>query len=553
MDGQFERIFSLPQNLYTEGSPLILSAGALLLDKQIAKFLVQLKFKNIGQKMPVSVTVKIVEMDSNQAPLGTQTEFVYTNLSASRGENFGMQTPIFIENSDIRTFAVSIQKVVFADASVFTAVDQLLTESLPPPVPLKDWLLYDEAIHEYHARFGKSAACKPEKHHGIWRCCCGAVNFEDEAECYACYHQQADFSEVDPVALKNDNIYVWAGRLSLSNDVSKLQNAIILFSSIRDWKDSESRIDYCKKRIDQLQTAEAVKSKEFTKHIIISIAFILTLLGIIILSIFLSQNKQYNNAIDLMNAEKYADAIEEFHSLGNYKDSEQYIHRCIKEATSYYLDHYPIEKLFEFYDNLTRSNMVEEQYISVPDEYCDKYYDQAVAYYQKDGIDIWDSDFDRNLEALASRLQHLPSTYTKGQQIIEFYNFCKNLTWAKAHEYFSENMSVLKSIFQNEFVKKVLLSDECITYFMVGEWYTSDNKNSIEFYRNTNGNTSVSYNLPHPNVSADYYDIANCVLQFYNDGNKFVANVYKFTFINADTVNVYCYKNSQTYRLTRRK
>ncbi len=331
MAERFERIFSLQEDLWGEGSPLILEAGALLLDKQLAKFLVQLKFKNIGQKMPVSVTVKIVEMDSNQKPLGTQTEFTYTNLSASRGEEFGVQTPIFIGNPDIRAFGASIQKVVFSDASVFSAEDRLLSESLPSPISLKSWLKDDDAVDEYHAQFGKSACHKPEQYHDIWRCTCGSINAASEKQCHSCQCVLEEISKVDPVILQNDNKYKRACAFANTNSIANLQAAIKMFSSIREWKDSEVQITTCQERIDTINATAKRRSKIRKISVITSVLIFAVFVGTIFLvDNVIIPNGKYKDAVSLMNFGKYTEAIEAFTALDGYKDSNTQIQNCKK-------------------------------------------------------------------------------------------------------------------------------------------------------------------------------------------------------------------------------
>lgn len=47
MNGRFEKLYSLPSQLYAPSSPVIITAGALLKDTQTGKVLAQLKFKNM--------------------------------------------------------------------------------------------------------------------------------------------------------------------------------------------------------------------------------------------------------------------------------------------------------------------------------------------------------------------------------------------------------------------------------------------------------------------------------------------------------------------------
>jgi hypothetical protein len=62
-----------------------------------------------------------------------------------------------------------------------------------------------------------------------------------------------------------------------------------------------------------------------------------------------------------------------------------------------------------------------------------------------------------------------------------------------------------------------------------------------------------SYNLPWVSKPAgtQYFDIYDYVY-FYKDGNENrLADVYKFEIVTIDKINVYCYKDGQTYTLYR--
>ena len=51
MSERFSRIFSLAENLYSEGSPIIIKAGALLKDNETNMLIAQLKMQSISDKM----------------------------------------------------------------------------------------------------------------------------------------------------------------------------------------------------------------------------------------------------------------------------------------------------------------------------------------------------------------------------------------------------------------------------------------------------------------------------------------------------------------------
>lgn len=60
MAERYTRLFATEKNLYVSGSPLVLSAGALLKDNQTESVLAQLKIKNISNKIIKAVKVSVI-------------------------------------------------------------------------------------------------------------------------------------------------------------------------------------------------------------------------------------------------------------------------------------------------------------------------------------------------------------------------------------------------------------------------------------------------------------------------------------------------------------
>ncbi len=336
MSERFEKIYSLPENLYAEKSPLLLAAGALLLDKQLAKFLVQLKFINISNKTPISVTVKIIEKNSEQVSLGTETEFTYINISSARGMDFGSQTPIFIDNSSVRAFDVIIKKVVFSDASVYSSKDIVLTESLPPIISINEWLgNNNDAVHEYRKRFGKTASFKPERYKDIWRCTCGKINSENEEKCHSCHCSFREISEVNSTDLQKDYLYEKATSLmqlwDITYSISYLETAISLLKSIEGWRDADEKTVYCEKKIEEIKAKEIKKLNERKKSVIIVTSIVCAMITfIVVLNTAIIPNVKYNNAVSLMESGEYSAAADVFCQIFDYKDSKEFYQQCYK-------------------------------------------------------------------------------------------------------------------------------------------------------------------------------------------------------------------------------
>lgn len=129
MSERYSRLFSLPTNLYTEGAPVLIAAGALLKDNRSGKVLAQLKFRNISQKTIQSVKVKVNAYDTASCPLAGMDSFSYLDLSVAAGEEFGQSKPIYLPDATTRSFSVEILSVVYADREVFTPAASFAKEA----------------------------------------------------------------------------------------------------------------------------------------------------------------------------------------------------------------------------------------------------------------------------------------------------------------------------------------------------------------------------------------------------------------------------------------
>ena len=61
MSERFERLFNLPNNLYLEGSPIIISAGSLLKDTTTGSIVAQIKFHSVSKKVIKAGTISVIE------------------------------------------------------------------------------------------------------------------------------------------------------------------------------------------------------------------------------------------------------------------------------------------------------------------------------------------------------------------------------------------------------------------------------------------------------------------------------------------------------------
>ena len=145
MEERYTRLFSLPENLYSAGAPVMIAAGALLKDNQTGKVLAQLKLRSLVDQKVKAVKVKIAPLDMVGKPLGEAVDHLYLDLNASRDMEFGQKVPIPLPDATTRGYQASVLEVVFADNTLWAAGDAPW-EPLSAPVPLAQALADDELV-----------------------------------------------------------------------------------------------------------------------------------------------------------------------------------------------------------------------------------------------------------------------------------------------------------------------------------------------------------------------------------------------------------------------
>ena len=59
MAERFEKLYVLPSDLYSEGSPIIISAGSLLKDTETGKVIAQIKYHSISSIPIMALKIKV--------------------------------------------------------------------------------------------------------------------------------------------------------------------------------------------------------------------------------------------------------------------------------------------------------------------------------------------------------------------------------------------------------------------------------------------------------------------------------------------------------------
>ena len=302
MAERYSRVFSLAENLYTEGAPLLLAAGALLKDSQSGKLVAQLKLKAIGAKAIRAATVRLVPLDSADRPLGEALSYDYLDLNAERDAEFGAKNPIPLPQSSTRAFTAAVTEVIFADKSTWSAPEGAVWEPLPAPETPEQALKDAELAKQYRLRFGADTVRMPAVEKDLWFCACGAVNGRAEERCHCCGKAWDELLALDPEGLK----------------------------AARDRRLAEERAarEAAEKKAAAERAETQAKAKKTKKVLAITLPILLLLVaGFFLATKVLIPNSRYNKALALAEAGQYEEAIAAFEALGDYKDAPEQIER----------------------------------------------------------------------------------------------------------------------------------------------------------------------------------------------------------------------------------
>lgn len=292
MSERYTRLFSLPENLYSVGAPVVIAAGALLKDNQTGKVLAQLKIQNISDKAVKAATVSIAPMDTVGKPLGEAVSYQYLDLNAGRDAEFGQKSPVALPDAATRAFSASVSEVIFVDNTVWTA-SETVWEPLSAPVSLEQAFDDKELVTQYRIKYGENCKCIFKREKDLWRCACGALNHENERLCHKCQKEAAVLAALDLDDLK----------------ASK-----------------DKRLEIAKQKAAEEKAVAEAKSKKNRKlAMIIAPIVVAAIVAGVLVSGSMQKSAAYDEAVALMEAGHYEEAITAFEALGNYKDSVEMV------------------------------------------------------------------------------------------------------------------------------------------------------------------------------------------------------------------------------------
>jgi len=187
MAERFEKLYVLPSDLYSEGSPIIISAGSLLKDTETGKIIAQIKYHSISSMTIKALKIKVAAYDISGVEIEGVDEYQYLDLNVKQGQDFGANKAIVLPNIVTRSFGITSVEVIFSNG--ISQSIAMPMKALPQSKYLSSLLKNDELIKQYQIETSKDAIYIPQGASNLWCCSCGEWNSNG-----SCTHCGVDFS-----------------------------------------------------------------------------------------------------------------------------------------------------------------------------------------------------------------------------------------------------------------------------------------------------------------------------------------------------------------------
>lgn len=292
MSERYSRVFSLPENLYAHGSPVVIGAGALLKDNLTGAILGQLKLRNVSPGRIRAVSVCLELFDTAGSALGEAVEYDYLDLDVARDTEFGQKIPIRVPHAKARSFRASVKEVIFEDHSVWRENGEPW-ECLSGPVRLH--FQDAELLTQYKIKFGSSSTYEPQQIKDLWYCTCGALNRQEEV-CHKCRKSLFELQRLDMEELNAEK---------------------------------EARLEEQARRIAAEKALAVAKKKRIRRRVtLFGSLTVMLVAGYLLVTKVVIPTTMYNKAVSLMESGSYEQAVEAFREMEDYRDSGLLMQDC---------------------------------------------------------------------------------------------------------------------------------------------------------------------------------------------------------------------------------
>ena len=365
-DQRLEVLMKNTETQYASGSPLLLEASALYLDKATNNCIVQLKWKNIDSRPIKAVMIEIDGFDTFSQKL-EPVQYQYDGLLVTQGSEFGGKTPIMIKNNKVVKCDVVLKAVSFSDDTVWRPETEAVLKPLPEnkPQALSGETL-DQFVRDLTKQGNKSATTySPQEAMGLWQCGCGSWQYAD-TPCLKCKITQKALLDASDESVLAQNLAKYKDeqekiRIESEKKAEEARIAHEKAEAERKEKEEAERIRREKQR--KAEEAQALVAKKKKKKIGIILAAVLVIAAGAVYAItqIVIPSNQYSKAETAFQNKQYAEAYEAFSQAGNYKDAKEQAKRSAYAQGEVALQQGDYEQAYTCFQNAQDYNDAAEQ------------------------------------------------------------------------------------------------------------------------------------------------------------------------------------------------
>ncbi len=312
MSERFMKLYELKKNLFSEDSPVIVSAGALLKDTQTGNIIVQLKFHSVSAAPIKALKVDIAAFDIAGKEVEGVDEYQYLDLNIQNGYEFGSNKAIVMPDTVTRSFSVRNITVVLKNGNVQDVSMPMI--ALPKAISLQSELKDAELVKQYKLKTSNSAAYVPQKANGLWQCHCGEWNHG--SVCSNCGGQKSiAFTALDLSSLTSDM------NARLAEERRRKAEAEQRAEVERQEKAKQLAIEEAHRKV-------VVKK---TKKILAVVLPVLALVAVFFIWVYpnvIMPSTMYKDALGLLASGQYDAATDAFLKLEGYKNSSEMVNEA---------------------------------------------------------------------------------------------------------------------------------------------------------------------------------------------------------------------------------
>ncbi len=320
MAGRYQELYRLPANLYLEGSPVIIEAGALQKDLTDDKVLAQLKLRNLSLDSIVACKVSVRAFEPNGNEVQGVKDFAYLDIKVANRQEFGTKTPIYLPDKITRKISVAVTEVVFANNSIWSAEENEWA-AIPAQRQILESIQDPETLKQYYIEIGEKLPFIPEVKRGLFLCACGNITLESIGRCSRCGRRYEDFSRALDQNYLNEKKEVRLKKEREEQEERKRQAERARIE--REKREQEEQQE--RERQEELARIKREEiRRKFIKRFRICSIVAAGIVGIIFLWIFLiAPLMKYNQAISLMENGQFEEAKGAFDELDGFGSSSK--------------------------------------------------------------------------------------------------------------------------------------------------------------------------------------------------------------------------------------